>query len=206
MTFTPVKADQWTRSAKAHRVAESQFYPRMWRPEAQLAFTDLTGTRLDTEMAIDYLVEVRLPGWGAPVKFWIQERWRDPSFYWTFRDVTITAWNRNSDLPAELCHFGAGIFVYGYYDETRDQISAAFAYSSKLIYLLTTGRLAKHPCPPNDRNQEVIGIDRRDLWEAGCLLCHYKSRELDGTFRGKAQAEAAPRPPEGGVTHALGQV
>lgn len=194
MRYTPVRPDQWERSAEAHQAAEKQFYPAMW-PGRELAFTDATGTTADTMLAIDYAVEVSLPGWAAPFKFWIQERWRDPAFYWTYRDVTITSWNRNSDTPSELHHFAAGIFVYGYYNRQRGTIAGAFAYAAaKMLYLATTGAIRLHPLPPNDRNQEVVGLDRRELYAQGCLLHHYKSSELDGTFPGRQAAAAAPPP------------
>src|SRR5260221_7354141 len=98
VTYTPVKQAQWDRSAKAHHAAETQFYPGMW-PGAVIRYTDLTGTNADTRGGSDYIAEVGVPGWKAPVKFWIQERWRDPSFYWTYRDATVTSWNRNSGMP-----------------------------------------------------------------------------------------------------------
>jgi hypothetical protein len=111
-TFTPVDPAQWEFTKTAHEAARSQFYPGMW-PGLPLEFTDLTKTVLDTRAGIDLRVTVgvRVPQWRAPVRFWVQERWRKRENY-RFGDTTITRWNNNSDTESELHHFGAGILVH----------------------------------------------------------------------------------------------
>jgi hypothetical protein len=187
IAYTPVDRRQWDFTKAAHQAARSQFYPGMW-PGVPLEFTDLTETPLDTQAAIDLRVTVgvRLPQWRAPVRFWIQERWRKPENY-HFGDTTITRWNGNSGKEAELHHFGAGIFIYGFYDAAAGQVVAAYAFAAqRILYLITTGKLGWNDLPPNDRNQESIGIKASDLWQQGCLLHHFKSRVLDGTYPGRA--------------------
>jgi hypothetical protein len=187
-TFTPVDPVQWKFTKAAHEAARSQFYPDMW-PGLPLEFTDLTKTELDTRAAIDLRVTVgvRLPQWRAPVRFWVQERWRKRDNY-RFGDTTITRWNGNSDTESELHHFGAGILVYGFYDEASGEVTAAFAFAApRILYLISIGKLAWHDLPPNSRNQESVGIKASDLWINGCVLHHFKNRALDGTYPGRSR-------------------
>ncbi|MGH3540782.1 MAG: hypothetical protein ACRDTO_00155 [Mycobacterium sp.] len=115
---------------RAHLAAQAQFYPRMFRNG--VAFEDTTKTTHDLDYAIDCLLSVTAPGFRAPIPLSVQERFRQPhEMHWG--DVTITEWNLASNQPSELHKLGAQMFVYGFYDENRNEIICAVAVDVALL-------------------------------------------------------------------------
>ncbi|MGH4008678.1 MAG: hypothetical protein ACRDTH_11090 [Pseudonocardiaceae bacterium] len=157
---------------RAHLAAQTQFYPRMFRNG--VAFEDTTSTTRDLDYAIDCLLSVTAPGFRAPVRLSVQERFRQPhEMHWG--DVTITEWNLASDLPSELHKLGAQMFVYGFYDEDRDRILLAVAVDVALLqWGLSHGAIDYERCSRGD--QSFIALKYRALKQFGAVLFDYDSR------------------------------
>jgi hypothetical protein len=129
-------------SQRAHRTAQAQFYPALFQGRP-LAFEDCTDTAADLRYAIDVQVAVTLPQLRAPLRFTVQERWRLDLTAMAYRDVTVTEWNLDTDRPSELHKLGAHLFVYGFYDATRDRIVQAAAVNvPRMVRGYALGKLA----------------------------------------------------------------
>lgn len=114
--FSRVNADF---STLAHRQACELVYPRFFDVALnQLSVEDVTGVNnaLDTELGVDRVIQVTTQSLHRPLTFTVQERFRRPQ-YKKYRDITLTEWNHNSDLPSELYKIHADYFLYAYFDE-----------------------------------------------------------------------------------------
>lgn len=119
---TPYSKDNKTFSDMAHMAARNQVYPYLFNVdeealayEKQGEFEDDRWQALDGQMAIDRIVRVGVHGLRAPLIFTIQERFREKR--WSeYKDITVTEWNHNSNIPSELYKITANLFLYGYYD------------------------------------------------------------------------------------------
>jgi hypothetical protein len=136
-TFSP-KRMEYTK--RAHLAAREQFYGPLFG-YLPMKFEDTVGTTRDLEYAIDCQIAVTVAGLRAPLRFSVQERFRDPAAM-NYGDITITEWNTATDQPSELHKLGAQLFVYGFYDESADRILAGVALDSTVILRkLATGGL-----------------------------------------------------------------
>lgn len=175
--ITPFSNVNQTFSDAAHEKARAEIYPRLFDlPIDRLSFDDVTGLAiernkvLDGEMAVDKIVNVTVHGLKAPIVFTVQERFRraDKAKY---QDITITEWNCNSNLPSELYKIKAGLFLYGYYDDTRDRFTGTTVVISVPSLLL---RMASHSFDWEVRinprsNQRFITIPFTALEEYGTV-------------------------------------
>ena len=124
MVKTPYSPKNQSFTDKAHKAAREQIYPKLFLGNPLLFETCNVGAGgigaiYDGEMSIDYIVKVWLKDFKLPLRFTIQERFREAK-YADFKDVTITAWNYQTDKPSELYKMDCSLFVYGYYDDTED--------------------------------------------------------------------------------------
>lgn len=117
----------------AHQAAQDLLYPSLFNVSRErLSFESTTlgksdtATFLDGEMAIDRIVNIKVPGLRRSLSITVQERFRQLK-YSKFRDLTITEWNPRTDLPSELYKLRAGVFLYGYYDESASLFCSAIA-------------------------------------------------------------------------------
>ncbi len=164
-------------SDEAHIVAQSQIYPALFNvKQEQLRFTTTSlslGSKeqiLDGEMAIDRIVSVNVRWFKAEIEFTIQERFRRKR-YLPHQDITITEWNRTTNLKSELYKLNAGIFVYGYFDKTHGNILDWIAIN-------TVGLLHRFVIkPPNVRrefnprsNQDFLTVNFSALENAGFVI------------------------------------
>jgi len=160
-------------SKKAHLAAQKQVYPVIF-PHVPLAFEDVTGTIRDLEYAIDVQVAVTLRQLRAPLRFSVQERWREPDAM-PWGDVTVTEWNLASDTPSELHKLSAQLFVYGFYDKAADRIVAAVCVDvPRMLRALALGKLRYREQRRND--QSFLGFGVRDLEAVGAVVCKYDGR------------------------------
>ncbi len=112
----------WDLTQAAHLAAQTQVYPRLWPNATKLQFVDKTKSVMDLEYAIDCIVAVSVDGFRYPLKFFIQERFREVNYSLDYTDVTVTERNIISDLPSELHKIAAHYLVYGYYDKRSGEI------------------------------------------------------------------------------------
>lgn len=152
---------------RAHLAAQEQFYARMF-PHRPLAFEDTVKTIRDLEYAIDCYAAVTVNDLHAPLRFAVQERWREPE-HMHYGDVTITEWNTASGQPSELHKFGAHLFVYGFYDQATDRILLAVALNVAIVLRsLANGTL---PYTRRSRlDQTFLALRIGDLRAAGAVM------------------------------------
>lgn len=169
---------------RAHLAAQAQFYPGVFR-EASIAFEDTVGTTRDLEYAIDCRLAVTVDGLKAPIYFAVQERWRRPEDM-RYGDITITEWNHASGQPSELHKLGAQLFVYGFYEESADQIVVAVAINVATVLW----RLAVRDLDWKRQrrvDQTFLGFSLRDLVDVGAVIHHYdgraRRRQLEAEIR-----------------------
>jgi len=168
---------------KCHLIAQDKFYPVLFAaPRKNLDFVDTSlavGDKeqiLDGQMAVDRLVHVTSSALhnNYPLEFTVQERFRRPS-YQGRQDVTITVWNYASNLPSELYKLNAGIFVYGYANDSYNPTDLLEAYAidtTRVLYLLSINKIA-HSIQKNKKNQSFIGIKMDTLRHTGCMMVEY---------------------------------
>lgn len=119
---TSFSQTNWNLTKMAHRAAQEQVYPQIWPNATKLQFIDKTKSVMDLEYAIDCIVAVSVDGLRAPLKFFIQERFREVDYSQDYTDATVTEWNTINNLPSELHKIAAHYLLYGYYDKRLDEI------------------------------------------------------------------------------------
>jgi hypothetical protein len=164
-------------SKRAHLAAEAQFYPQLFHGWP-VAFEDVTNTVRDLQYAIDYQAAVTVDGLRAPLRFSIQERWRDPSAM-QHGDITITEWNLDTGRPSELHKLGAHLFVYGFYDTQADQISAAVAASVPHLLLGLLNGLQYQRRRRGD--QSFVALQVAHLKKAHAVLSQMRAPKQNGS-------------------------
>lgn len=161
---------------RAHLAAQRQFYPPM-NDYRSIKFQDTVGSDLDMKHCIDFRLGLKRPGLKAPMVISVQERWRRPEFR-RFRDVTITAWNLATNLPAELHKLDAHIFVYGFYDEATDRIVEATAIRTvDMVAGIHSGRLEYQEGTRGDLNQSFVSIKVDALKRIGAIIYRQEDRQ-----------------------------
>lgn len=177
IAHTPYSNGNQQFSDRAHELAQAAIYPKLFGVDpACLTFDDVTGMTqernriLDGEMAVDKIVNVSVRGLGAPLVFTVQERFRRISAE-RFRDITITEWNCNSNRPSELYKIKAGLFLYGYYNDTTDRfIGQSLVVNMPALLIRIAANRIYHERAVNPRsNQRFITIPFESLDELGII-------------------------------------
>lgn len=141
-------------SDSAHDAAVRLVYPHLFGVDPQhieVTDTTLTGATtqerrqraqfLDGEMGIDKVLFVNYGTFSAPLPHTVQERFRRPDFA-KFRDITFTEWNEDTDKPSEMQKNCSQWFVYGYYDQERDNFLEVVACPTPtLVHALGSNQL-----------------------------------------------------------------
>lgn len=171
---TAFSQERFEFTKRAHLAAQQQFYAHMF--PAGVEFEDTTQTAHDLDYAIDCQLAVTLPGpnWKAPIRFGVQERFREPKeMHWG--DITVTEWNLATNQPSELHKLGAQMFVYGFYDERADRIIYAAAVDVAFMqYALSHGDI--EPTRRSRGDQSFIGLPIGSLRAIGAVMYEYDSR------------------------------
>lgn len=184
MTATAFSPAQMEFTRKAHLAAQTQVYP-CWYPGG-VEFEDVTETVRDLDYAIDCKLAVTLPHpptrgrhtrpYRAPVRLAVQERYRRVRYMEDYgNQITVTEWNLASGEPSELHKLDAQLLVYGFYDEERDVIVRAGAYSVEaIVHGLAAGTLHAERC--NRGDQDFIALDVAELRDAGAWRFKYQEQ------------------------------
>ena len=183
MTYTPYSKKNGDFSNLAHLAAREVVYPQMFqRPRDTLDFEDTLlelnerGAALDGEMATDRIVKVtakprdKMQPFKQPIIFTVQERFRRPK-YARYRDLTITEWNNQSNLPSELYKLAANYFVYGYFDRVQNLFIDVIAVNVPAVLLkLCNGEMPyRYGINPRS-NQSFITLTFANLEKTGCMV------------------------------------
>lgn len=168
-TFSPERMEY---TKRAHSAAQRQFYAPMFE-HRPMEFEDTVGTVRDLEYAIDCQLAVSIPDLRAPLRFSVQERWRNKRFM-DYGDITITEWNTATNEPSELHKLGAQLFVYGFYDAEADHIVAGVALDTTVILRrLATGGL---PYTRRSRiDQSFLAFGLSTLETVGAVVFKYRA-------------------------------
>lgn len=182
MVSTPYSFKNQSFTDKAHKAACDQIYPKLFL-ENHLEFRACNVNAggkdaiYDGEMSIDYIVSVQLKDFQSPLRFTIQERFRQVKFA-DFKDITITTWNYQTDKPSELYKMDCSLFLYGYYDSTEDSFVdwVVFCPQSLKIALLEKRIAFGTGCNPRS-NQGFITITFDALRKEKLLVLSKSSLE-----------------------------
>jgi len=176
MITTPYSVCNQQFSDAAHRLAVKEIYPQVFRCDASAITIESMHVQdggisavYDGKLGIDKIISISVPELLAPLCFTIQERWLRPSNE-SFQSLTITEWNNNSNLPSELYKIKAGMFVFGYYDETENKMRRCMVVDTyKLLFGITT-KAMKYKRYTNAKNQPFLAFKFTDLHAAGVVL------------------------------------
>jgi len=161
---------------RAHAAARQQFYPLMF--PGCVTFEDTVNTTRDLDYAIDCQLAVCVDGLRGPIRFAIQERFRQPQeIHWG--DITVTEWNLASNEPSELHKLGAQLFVYGFYDSDTDQICLAVAVDVGLMQWALAHDEIKYERRRRG-DQSFLGFKFYALREIGAVLFVHDQRAQEG--------------------------
>src|SRR5690606_949221 len=110
----------------------------------------------------------------TPIRISVQERFRKPEDM-RYGDVTITEWNLATQRPSELHKLDAQLFVYGFYDDHRDQIVFATAIDVlRMQWMLCRGEIEYSRRSRID--QHFIGLPFKRLKDLGASLFTHDGR------------------------------
>lgn len=169
-------------SNACHALARQIFYPKMFGVEAdQIVYEESTlladgprGKILDGELGIDRLLHCNVEGLMGQTVFAVQERFRRHS-YSKYRDITVTEWNYASNQPSELSKVNAGIFVYGYANESvTDFIEIVAVNTPSLIHAVTSGNI-NFKKERNKKHQSFLSFKFIELYRKNAIMYHYPS-------------------------------
>lgn len=173
-------------SDTAHLAAQRLIYPALFGvPQFALSFEAVHKPEsdhariLDAEMGVDRIVRVAVDGLRNPLKFTVQERFRDPEAA-RWQDLTVTEWysSGSGGSPAELYRINAGLFVYGYFDKGKDEFLDAIAVDTvAMLRAIAQGGL-QYTSQDNDRKQTFIAIKFRDLERSGAVVWRIPKRRI----------------------------
>lgn len=154
----------------AHLAAQTQVYPQVWPNATKLQFIDKTKSVLDLEYAIDCIVAVSVDGLRAPLKFFIQERFREVDYSRKFSDATVTEWNLINDLPSELHKIAAHYLVYGYYDRhLHEVVDCVVVNVAQMLTGIADGVIRYTRKPRKSKDQTFIAIEFDELQRINAL-------------------------------------
>jgi hypothetical protein len=187
MPTTPYDPSQKDDSDRAHMAARTLLYPRAFKVDpSQLVFSkqeDLKTSEewaaLDGKLAIDRVVNVSTGTYRNPLRFTVQERFRQPENA-KWQDLTITEWNNRTNLPSELYKLNADFFMYGYFDQVRRYFLDAIVINVSAMKLALIQGVIGSGTKTNPRSdQEFITITFSELHRAGLVIYrHQPVKEL----------------------------
>ena len=188
MITTPYSVCNQQFSDAAHRLAVKQIYPQVFRCDASAITIESMHVQdggisavYDGKLGIDKIISISVPELLAPLCFTIQERWLRPSNE-SFQSLTITEWNNNSNLPSELYKIKAGMFVFGYYDETENKMRRCMVVDTcKLLFGITT-KTIKYKRYTNAKNQPFLAFKFTDLHVAGVVIWDSAQTNIQSNF------------------------
>jgi hypothetical protein len=160
--MTEFSEANWKFTKDAHMAAREQVYPKLWPEATRLQFVDTTKATEDLKYAVDCIAAVSVRGFRAPLKFFIQERFREPDHV-RWEDVTVTEWNTKSDLPSELHKIAAHYLVYGYYDRRSNTIVESIVVNvAQMLNGIASGVIKWTREERASKDQDFIGVS----WES----------------------------------------
>jgi hypothetical protein len=177
---TPFSNENKGFSDKAHENAKTSVYPKMLNVDVgRISYAvqedlliDKAWEQLDGKMAIDRIVKLSVQGLRYPLELTVQERFRRPSAL-SKQDITITEYNPKSDTPSELYKIKAHYFVYGYYDEYKNQMMDCIAVNvAEMLTGIATSNLKYTTARNPTTSQPFIAITFDDLHTAGLVKWH----------------------------------
>lgn len=161
--MTEFSRENFEFTKSAHLAAREQIYPKLFPNARRLQYVDTTKATEDLKYAVDCIVAVTVDGFRAPLKFFVQERWREPK-YIPMQDVTVTEWNTKTDLPSELHKIAAHYFVYGYYERSTNKIvEAVIVNVPQMLKGLADGAIKYTGEERISKDQDFIGISWDEL-------------------------------------------
>jgi len=174
---TPYSSANQQFSDMAHEAAQELIYPKIFETtkdrltfvSTSLATSDKNRI-LDGEMATDRIVNVTVNTLRRPLQFTIQERFRRVQ-YSRFQDVTITEWNNRSGQPSELYKLNSGVFVYGYFDDTRKTFDDWVAFNTVgFLYVMASGKCTVQKRRNGRSSQDFYTVPFDFLQQNGLIL------------------------------------
>lgn len=177
-------------SDNAHIAARALIYPNVLNVSADKLEFESTilgdsdkGNVMDGLMGIDRIVKIskfdnRLRG---KIQLTIQERFRRVQFA-RYKDITITEWNYNSNLPSELYKISANYFVYGYFDENSGVFLDVITVNvPSMMSSICNGGL-KYTISRNTKNQTFLVVSFDALHAARCVVYH-QSKQIGRVYK-----------------------
>ena len=92
-----------------------------------------------------------------------------------YRDITITEWNYDSDLPSELYKLAADYFVYGYF-APPDTFKRVIAIEVAKFKRLLCAAHVKYGFGYNDKHQRFISVMYTHLEKIGVVTYSQKDQ------------------------------
>lgn len=183
MTRTRFNKNNKGFTERAHEAARKQVYPEFFQSDVPLNIenTDRGDCKehniLDRSLGIDVRVHADVEALGQTVPLHIQERFRRPS-YRKFQDLTITKFNHASGEESELSKIAAQWLIYGYYDDTVNEIQEAICVNVPILARrIASNQIDYKDKKQNEKKQAFISIDFDELQRAGVLSFHIEPAE-----------------------------
>lgn len=183
---TPYDEENGDFTKLAHKKARQVLYPkaldRLYRNESyEIEYHgDSSGDApvdLDGEHGIDVTISFDTE-FRPDIPVFVQERFRRPN-YQQWQDIVLTEWNLKSGTPSELGKIKADHFVYGYYDENKDEILEALIVEVvDLKRALVEGAIKCDTGRTNPKDQRMVGVKFAELQRYDVRYLHYRDGDL----------------------------
>ncbi len=185
--------DRKEHSDIAHIAAQKLIYPYVFGEDNLIRFEDTTldsqdiDTRnkiLDGELGIDRIIHVSPTRCSVdlnkPMIVTVQERFRDKS-YSDHKDITVTEWNHETNLPSEIHKLAAQLFVYGYFDYDNGDFVDSICVNVPSLILATAKNQIIWKRQGNDKRQTFLTATFSQLHTARVVQWH-QSRKVSYTL------------------------
>ena len=183
---TPYSDINGTFTQVCHELARDLVYPDFVGVDrSNITYEDtlLSGDEreklLDGELAVDRLLKISVGYFHKPLEIMVQERFRRPKFA-RWRDITITEWNNQTNLPSELYKIKAAYFVYGYGNHpiTPTDFTEVVIVNVPILIKGLLNKSLKYTTDLNPRsNQTFLCVSFQDLFKFGAIEYHYTKDE-----------------------------
>lgn len=160
-------------SAKGHLKAIDIVYKEFFGKNSKIL--DVTGkdSYLDTQIGVDYIVEVENPRLQKEVQFWIQERFRTVK-YQSYQSVTLIENNCYSGNLSEVYKSKAQFLVYGYYDEETEILVQVVVVSlPQLFQKIAMNQINFEIIKNKQTNQNFISVKFDELRKHGLIVYEF---------------------------------
>lgn len=154
---------QFSFSGKGHLTAIDPVYKQFFGQECEVM--DVTGSDnpYDTNIGVDYIVDVKNPRLQTSVEIWVQERFRTLR-YQHYQCVTLIECNKNSGHLSEIYKTKAQYLVYGYYDDTTNTLAQAVVVNlPSLVRKIAMNQIKFEIIHNNTTNQNFISVKFEEL-------------------------------------------